>query len=595
ALLGYTPDEVNARGGPEITYADANTAREVYETLITRGTWHRDVALRSAAGHILIADLRADRILDEQGTQAGLIGVFSDVTERRRAERALHELEQRLIQHVENSPLAVIEWNADLQVRRWSIRATQIFGWDETAVVGRRLDEWPASAPDNQVAIHAMLQPLLTSQPHRNVSVILVHNQRGEQLYCEWYNSALFDDEGNFVSILSLVHDMTDRQRLQEQFLQSQKMEIVGRLAGGIAHDFNNLLTVILSYSELAHEMAEPESSIADDLAEVRRAAERAADLTSRLLTFARKQIIAPRPLDLNLLLLDLDRLLRRLIGEDIELILLMYTDTANVLADAGQIEQAVINLVVNARDAMPQGGRLVIETSLIELHAEYREASLAVAPGWYVQLAVSDTGTGMDEATRSRIFEPFFTTKVSGKGTGLGLATCYGIVRQHNGHITAYSEPGEGTTFRIYLPLYQPDTAEPLPIATMATLPRGSETILLVEDDAQLRGLALRILRDQGYRVIEAHDGREALRIAHEATHPIDLLLTDIILPHVSGTELAFQLQSVHPAMRVLYTSGYTEYTALHNGRIDAGMAFVAKPFTPMVLTAMVRRVLDE
>jgi PAS domain S-box-containing protein len=595
ALLGYTPEEVNALGGPAITYADPQTALDVYTTLINGGSWRRDVRLRRADGSVFDVDLRADRIIDEHGQLAGLIGVFTDVTERRRAERVLTALEQRLTQHVENSPLAVIEWDSRLRVQRWSDRAEQLFGWQSDDVIGKRLEDLALTTPDDEEAFMRMMGALLAGGARRNVDICRVYNRNGEVLHCEWYNSALISADGRLVSILSLVHDMTDRAQLQEQFLQAQKMETVGRLAGGIAHDFNNLLTVILSYAELAQEAVDPGDPLHEDLAEVRRAARRAAELTSRLLTFARKQIIQPQPLDLNAQLIEIDKLLRRLIGEDIELVFIPAQQPTRVYADAGQIEQVVVNLVVNARDAMPGGGRLIIETAAVELDAEYANRHLSVDPGSYVMLAVSDTGIGMDSATRARIFEPFFTTKASGKGTGLGLPTCYGIVKQHGGHIHVYSEVGEGSTFRIYLPRHEADTEPEHSVSADHDLPRGNETILLVEDELQVRALALRVLREQGYTVIEAGDGDSALTIAQSYDGELHLLLTDIVMPRMSGRQLAEELQARHPKLQVLYTSGYTENAVVHAGRVDAGVAFIAKPFTPTGLARAVRAALDR
>jgi CheY-like chemotaxis protein len=371
-------------------------------------------------------------------------------------------------------------------------------------------------------------------------------------------------------------------------------MESIGRLAGGIAHDFNNLLTAIMGYNELAQGEVAADSNLAKFLSNVGHAAERATNLTRQLLAFARRQIIEPKVVVLNDLIADVGSLLRRLIGEDIELITLPRSDLWMVKIDPGQFEQLLINLAVNARDAMPQGGKLLIETSNVTLDTEYTRTHVEVSPGDYAMLAVSDTGQGMDATIQQHIFEPFFTTKEPGRGTGLGLATVYGIVKQHGGHVWLYSEPGKGTTFKIYLPRAEeaaPETRRPREIEF---IPCGTETILLVEDDVLVRDMAAQALDAQGYAVLSAASGAEALRTAQEFAGEIHLLLTDVVMPQMSGRTLAERLQSTRPNLKVLYASGYTDNTIVHHGMLEPGIALLQKPFTPASLTRKVRETLD-
>jgi signal transduction histidine kinase len=391
-----------------------------------------------------------------------------------------------------------------------------------------------------------------------------------------------------------IVAETTEQKHLEAQLIQAQKMESVGRLAGGIAHDFNNLLTAILGYAGLARESLTEDSTVASDLDEIKKAAERAASLTRQLLAFARKQVIEPEILDLNSLVQNLEKLLHRLIGEDIDLVIRTAPSLRAVKADAGQIEQIVMNLAVNARDAMPTGGKLTIETTNVQLDGAYVRQHLGAVAGEYVLLAVSDTGVGMSDEIKQHIFEPFFTTKPQGQGTGLGLATCYGIVKQHGGYIMAYSELGHGTTFKVYLPSVA-EQAEALPRDTSAPASLlGHETVLLVEDEAAVRELAARVLREHDYTVLEASDGEEALQCIAEALQQIDLLLTDGSMPKIHGSQLAERIIAMHPHIRVLFISGYTHNTLVHRQQLQLGGTFLQKPFSPSALARKVREVLD-
>jgi len=380
----------------------------------------------------------------------------------------------------------------------------------------------------------------------------------------------------------------------EAQLRQAQKMEAVGRLAGGIAHDFNNLLSVIMGYSALALEQLSPDDPLREDLDAVHRAGERATLLTRQLLAFSRQQLLELRVLDLRQVVEEAGKLLLRLLGEDIELRLLTSRPAGNVLADASQLEQIIMNLAVNARDAMPRGGKLTIEVGNVELDASFAASHGSVVPGPYVMLAVSDTGTGIDAATRERIFEPFFTTKEKGKGTGLGLSTVFGIVSQSRGQIYVYSEPGVGTTFKVYFPCTDRALDTVPPLAPAAQVLTGSETVLLVEDDEQVRALNASILRRNGYQVIEAEDGSAGVLASQRFEGPIDLLLTDVVMPRLSGRELAERVREIRPAVKVLYVSGYTNDSVIHHGILEPGHAFVQKPLAPNALLRKVREVLD-
>jgi two-component system cell cycle sensor histidine kinase/response regulator CckA len=509
---------------------------------------------------------------------------------RRQTELALHESESRYRSLVETSPDAIMLTDLEGAIIFCNQQTARLYGYERTEeLLGG--NAFPLIAPMGQA--QSLWQYLLEQGGVRNAEYTL-YRRDGTSFPAEVSASLISDAAGQPAACVGVVRDVTKRKHLEAQFLQIQKIESIGRLAGGVAHDFNNLLTAIMGYAELALE-SPPDADVRDDLEGILKTAVRAAGLTRQLLAFARQQIMDPRVLSLNDLVLDIDKLLHRLIREDIQLTAQLAPNLGQVKADPGQIEQVLVNLAVNASDAMPQGGKLTIETTNIVLDQEYTRQHIGVVAGSYVLLTVSDTGTGMDMEVKRRLFEPFFSTKELDKGTGLGLATCYGIITQHGGHIRVYSELNYGTTFKIYLPC-----VEDIPTLTslhndMSDSPGGLETLLLVEDELAVRELAGRVLRMQGYTVLEAANGEEGLSIAqqHSGVAP-RLLLTDIVMPQMSGTVLAAQLKAIIPDIRVLFMSGYTGDLLIQHSRMHPGMAFLQKPFSPVALARKVREVLN-
>ncbi len=402
--------------------------------------------------------------------------------------------------------------------------------------------------------------------------------------------------EGELQGAICMALDITDRNQLEEQLRQAQKMEAVGRLAGGIAHDFNNLLMVIQGYADLMAERLSENDPLRRNAEQIQTASQRATSLTRQLLAFSRKQMLAPKVLNIQSVVVEMEKILRRLIGEDIQLETSSAADLGLVKADRSQIEQVILNLAVNARDAMPEGGRLTIETANVELDESYSHPPAVLAPGKYVMLAVTDNGCGMDAETQAHIFEPFFTTKEKGKGTGLGLATVYGIVKQSGGYVWVYSEPGRGTSFKVYLPRIDEEKsrqnrdAEP----KMRAIPRGSETVLLVEDEKGVRELAREYLEMTGYSVIEAENGHTALELAAMHVGEIHLLMTDVVMPGISGRELAERVRSIRPGTKVLFMSGYADQAVVSHGILDTDSALLQKPFTMAALASKLREILS-
>ena len=537
-------------------------------------------------------DARVDVIRDEDGRPAGVMGISHDVSARRLAEIERDQVIEQLRLHVSSLPLAYIGLDRNLRVVEWNAAAERTFGYAKAEVLGMEppfTEILPASEGHGVVEALTHIKAQTTSQSVVNDNV----TKDGRRITCEWHNTPLIDESGAFVGMVSLAQDITGRRQLEEQLQQAQKMEAVGQLAGGVAHDFNNVLTLVNGYSELLLDNLEHDPASRELVEEIRRAGERAEALTRQLLAFSRKQVLAPRLLDVNAVVRDSEKMLRRLIGEDIELTTVLQPSLRCTKADPGQLEQALLNLAVNARDAMPRGGTLRVETASLNVGKD-ATGHPGVPAGEYVQLSVRDSGTGMSEDVRRRLFEPFFTTKGLGKGTGLGLAVVHGFVKQNGGHITVESEPGQGTCFRLYLPVREgkprlQDRGED----AATTLPRGTGTILLVEDEAQVRALAQRTLESCGYTVLEASRGDEALAIAREQHDGIDLLVTDVVIPGRGGRLIADELSAINPAMKIMFVSGYTDDAVVRHGVLHDQVNFLQKPFTPSMLAQKVHEVL--
>jgi PAS domain S-box-containing protein len=533
------------------------------------------------------------QISERKTGEGGIVGVRTDITERVRAEEALRRSEERFRSLIENALDIITVLDSDGAIRYESPSIERVLGYKPRELVGHNVFEFvhPGDLPD---VMKTFTERSQIAGPAPPIEVRFQHKD-GSWRILEVIGSNLLDDPV-MAGIVVNSRDITERRQLEERLRQSQKMEAIGRLAGGVAHDFNNILTVIRGYSELLlrHHLDEhdPERK---DIEHIKKAGERATSLTRQLLAFSRQQILQPSVFNLNAVVADLSEMLRRLIGEDIDLVILLDKDLGQVKADPGQIEQVILNLAINARDAMPQGGKLSIETANVNPDQDYGRRHIEMELGPYVMLVVSDTGIGMDAKTRSHLFEPFFTTKEQGKGTGLGLATVHGIINQSGGHIWVYSEPEQGTIFKIYLPR----TDEAVESGDLDQVPaqslRGSETIMLVEDEDMVRELARHVLTENGYRVLAAQHGEEALQVCERHKGPIHLLLTDVIMPYgLNGRELAERLALLCPEIRVIYMSGYTDNAIVHHRVLDPGVNFLQKPFVTDTLVAKVRQVLD-
>jgi two-component system, cell cycle sensor histidine kinase and response regulator CckA len=524
------------------------------------------------------------------GVPDKLRGIMVDITEWKKAEEALRATERCYRDLVENAKDII--YTHDLEGRYLSINKAgqEITGYMREEVAGKTIAE--VVAPEYVEKAREMVRKKLAGAGP-TVYDLEVIAKDGRRVAVEVSTMLLYRD-GQPVAVQGIARDVTERRQLEEHLRQAQKMEAVGRLAGGIAHDFNNLLTVIGGYTTLMLRKLGPDDPMREKAEGVKEAADRAADLTRQLLAFSRKQILQPRIIDLNSLIRGTGKMLRALISEDYDIVTVLKPGLGHISADPGQVEQILMNLLVNARDAMPDGGRIVIETAAVELGGEYAGTHIAATPGPYVMLAVTDSGTGMDAETLRHIFEPFFTTKDVSKGTGLGLSTVYGIVKQSGGSIWVYSEPGEGTTFKIYLPRVDAEAEAVGQHGSDAECAPGSETILLVEDDPAVGAFARDVLEDCGYRVLAANDPAEGLRLCESHEGPIHLLLTDVVMPRMNGRQLAAAAAERRPEMRVLYMSGYTDDAVLRRGLLDPELPFIQKPFTPDALELKVREVLD-
>ena len=525
-------------------------------------------------------------IRDSHGEIVGCLGIASH--ERAKTPEHPEDFLVRAI-HAAANALIVTDRGGNIQ---WVNSAfTRLTGYSHDEVLGINQRILARDANDDEV-YERLWKTLLAGRPWRGE---MVHRRRDGTFYTELSTiSPVPDSDGKITHFISVKEDITERSELEEQLRQAQRMEAVGRLAGWVAHDFNNLLTAIIGYTDLILSDVADDEPFRADLEAVKNAGERAASLTRQLLAFSRRQVLQPKNLDLNGTLLNLEKMLRRLIGEDIELVTRPTERLGVVRADPGQVEQVLLNLAVNARDAMPSGGRLTIETSNTELDAERGRSHEAVEPGSYVMVSVSDTGEGIEEQDLVRIFEPFSKTKQDGQVSGLGLPTVYGIVKQSGGHIWVTSEPGVGTTFEVYFPrvLAAPDSEVASDVIGRGS---GHETVLLVEDEENVRQLARRILVEHGYTVLTARNGAEALHLSNEHKDPIELMLTDVIMPLMSGPELARRQARLRPEMKLLYMSGYTDEAIARHGLLESGTRLLQKPFTPALLLARVREVLDN
>ncbi len=502
----------------------------------------------------------------------------------------LRNANQRLTFHVNRMPLGCIVWNADFRIAEWNPAAERIFGWKADEAKGRHSFEFLVPEEEKPAAGKAWARLLEGEETHSSNGNL---RKDGRRIVCEWFNNPLQDGSGKVVGVLSMVNDVTDKFLLEKQLQTAQRMEAVGTLAGGVAHDFNNALTGIFGFSEMLRPHLKGNERALSHLNEVMRSAERASTLTRQLLTYSRRQPISPANLNLNRVVSDLLKLVSKVVGEHIEIRMSLSENLPAVHADSGQIEQVLMNLVINARDAMPGGGRLAIETGEEHLDEEFVRYHPHMNAGSYVVLTVSDTGVGMDSKTRERVFEPFFTTKGPSKGTGLGLAMVYGIVKQHNGFIHLYSEPGKGTTFKIYLPPVKaaPDAAVP---AGAPELRGGNETILLAEDDESVRELVEHTLTNLGYTVLPARNGREAVDVFGRNRENVSLALLDVAMPVMGGKEAFEAMYKVSPGLKVVFMSGYAADGAHETFLLITGAPFLAKPFGPGELGRKIREVLD-
>ena len=539
----------------------------------------------------------SSRLIYRDGRPIGVQGSVRDISERRRAEEVVRASEQRFRDLVENANDIIFTCDMLGNITSLNRAGERVTGY--TADEALKMNIAQAVSPDDIAKVRHMLSRKRAADVATVYDLELI-TKSGGRAAVEISSRAILKD-GQAVGVQGIARDITDRQRMendlrtsQAQLQQSQRLEAVGQLAGGVAHDFNNLLTAIIGYSDFALRKMRANNPIRRDIEEIKKAANRAATLTRQLLAFSRKQILKPEVLDLNLVVGDMHKMLERLIGEDIDLVTTLGSDTDPVKADRGQLEQIIMNLVVNARDAMPFGGSVTIETANVLFDKAYTSEHVPVKPGKYAMLAVSDTGLGMDANTQLHIFEPFFTTKELGKGTGLGLSTVYGIVKQSGGFIWVYSELNVGTTFKIYLPSLT-ELHFDQELTSIDTAETETGTVLLVEDDPLVRNVALRALESAGYTVLESGNGHGALAMAHSCDDEIDLLITDVVMPLMGGRELAHELSALHPKTSILFMSGYTDDAVVRHGIMDKDIEYLQKPFTPESLVRRVGEVLRD
>src|SRR5882757_4606963 len=592
-VLGYSLDELKKSSSfAQIHPEDVDRVRQAGEEARRSGIGRPlEYRVRHKDGSWRVLESTASVIRDSKGDPEKLVIVNRDVTERKRAAEALERSESSFRSVVEDAPYGIYRASIAVDLIVVNLALQKMLGYDSR-------EELLQTNAGTQIYRHA--------SEHEKFIQTVVQEQSFKDLELEWKRKdgapitvrcsgwPVKNETGAVTYLEVFAEDVTERRVLERQLRMAQKMEAVGRLSGGIAHDFNNLLGVIIGYIQVMKRSLVPGNSSYEYAEEIEKASQRAVSLTRQLLAFSRQQVLEPIILNLNTLVSDMEKMLPRLIGEDIQLNLLLDPAIGQVKADPGQIEQVVMNLAVNSRDAMPDGGKLTIQTTNAELDAAFAREHAGSIPGQYVMLAVTDTGTGMDPETQAQIFEPFFTTKDRDKGTGLGLATVYGVVKQSSGYIAVDSEKGKGAYFKIYLPRIEQPVATQSEINQAPLTVRGCETILLVEDAEPLRKLAHMFLRDNGYQVLTAADGSEAQQVAAQNAGPIHLLLTDVVMPGINGRVLAEQLAPLHPAMKVLYMSGYTDSFIAGHGVLEEGLHLLHKPFTEEALMRKVRELLD-
>jgi PAS domain S-box-containing protein len=589
-MLGRTEAEVCEAGRAGVVdIADPRLPALLEERALT-GMTRGELTLVRKDGTRFPVEISSRVFKDRHGDQRTSM-IFRDITERVRAEEKIRESEEKYRAVVENIGDVIARFDRDCRYVYVNPGASRYTGMQQADLMGKTHEE--LGFPEEKARFwDAAIGEVFETGIPKELEFSL--DGPSGTFWFGWRLFPEFDADGNVKTVVTASRNITEGRKLEEQLRQAQKMEAVGRLAGGIAHDFNNLLTAINGYSDLLIRQMDETDPRRREVEEIRKAGDRAASLTRQLLAFSRRQILQPKVVDLNAVVSHIENMLHRLIGEDVKLLVSLALPLWRVMADSGQIEQVIMNLAINSRDAMPAGGTLTIETANLELSEEIPIGSVSVPPGSYVALTVSDTGCGMDKATKSHLFEPFFTTKEKGKGTGLGLAMVYGIVKQSGGYILVDSEVGKGTAFKIYLPRIagepQPAALEIVPAASTM----GNETVLVVEDQDEVRNLVEEILRMQGYHVLKASSGDEALRLCRAAKKPIDLLLTDMVMPGLSGRELAERMREISPGIKVLLMSGYAEEGTLPPGETGRGLVFIQKPFSAVTLAQKVREVLD-
>ena len=590
-VLGFQPAELVGRSGFDCFHPDdLARARRTFQQAADQpgSSMPIEQRFRHKDGSWRVLETIANNRVNDPAI-GGIIVTGHDVTDRKRAEAELVASQERYRELFENANDIVYTHDLIGTLTSLNKAAEALTGYSREEALGRNI--LTIIAPEHRPIAREMMDRKIGGEAKTTYELEVV-TKDGTRVPLEVSTRLIFQ-RGKPVAVQGIARDVTERRRFELHLRQSHKMEAIGRLAGGVAHDFNNMLTVITGYGQWILDELPAASPLGESAAEILLAANRAAALTNQLLAFSRNQVIQPIIVDLNSLVAELDQMLRRVIGEDVELITATTLDLGLVRADPGQLEQVILNLAVNARDAMPGGGKLIVETGNVHIGEAQPDAPLDCVPGDYVMLAVSDSGCGIDESVKPHLFEPFFTTKEKGKGTGLGLSTVYGIVKQGGGHIRVESKPGVGAIFRIYLPRVServPPSIAPKPLSRR----RGTETILLVEDEAAVRRIVSEMLLRLGYTILEAPDGRSAHKFVTEYDKPIQLLLTDVVMPELGGRELARLLKSIRDDLKVLFMSGYADDAVVQQGVLEAGAAYLQKPFTPDVLATKIREVLD-